>query len=135
AVFLSSGTAPEPWPRGSVAFWTSLRDVNVLQHRLAMLLAGVLGLFEWRARSRRAAGSRLPYIFPALGLVGGILLLIHAHSAFEAKSDFLIQMSHTAMGLLAVLVACARWLQLRVTAPAVRLVRLRALLPMLLLGP
>jgi len=134
AVFLLFRNDPETWPRGSVGFWTSLRDVNVLQHRLAMLLAGTLGLFEWRARSRRAAGSGLPYIFPALGLGGGILLLIHAHSAFEAKSDFLIQMSHTAMGLLAVQVACARWLELRLTPPAGRLAGLGAVLAMLLIG-
>lgn len=43
----------------------------------------------------------------------GILLLTHAHAEFELKSEYLIQSTHTAMGLLAVLMASGRWLELR----------------------
>jgi len=39
--------------------------------------------------------------------------LSHAHAEFEPKSEFLIQVVHTTMGLLAVIVAIGRWLELR----------------------
>ena len=44
---------------------------------------------------------------------GGILLLTHAHAEFELKSEFLIQTTHTTMGLLAMVLASGRWLELR----------------------
>jgi len=44
----------------------------------------------------------------------------HAHAAFEIKSAYLVQVTHTAMGALAVVMACARLLELRLPAPASR---------------
>ena len=40
----------------------------------------------------------------------------YAHAEFEPKSEFLIQVVHTTMGLLAVIVAIGRWLELRLGA-------------------
>jgi putative copper resistance protein D len=45
------------------------------------------------------------------------LLLTHAHAEFELKSEYLIQSTHTAMGLLAVIMASGRWLELRLATP------------------
>jgi len=133
AFFLLLRNDPETWPLGPVPLRRSLLDVHVLQHWLAMLLAATLGVLEWWARSPRA-GRRLPYLFPALALGGGILLLTHAHSPFEMKSEFLTQISHTAMGLLAVHVACGRWLELRLGPPAGSVAGLGAIVAMLLIG-
>jgi copper resistance protein D len=132
-VFLLFRNDPEAWPLGPMGFWESLKDGGILQHRLAVLLACVLGLVEWRARSPRGAHTRLPYLFPVLAFVGGVLLLTHSHSAFEVKSDYLVQISHTALGLLAMVVACGRLLELRL-APAGRLPGLAAAVAMLLIG-
>lgn len=112
AVFMLFRNDPEAWPLGPQGFWESMADGGILQHRLAVTLACVLGLLEWRARTQRVP-TRLPYVFPVLAFVGGILLLTHSHTAFETRSDFLLEISHTAMGLLAVGVACGRLLELR----------------------
>ena len=64
--------------------------------------------------------TRLPFVFPVLALAGGLLLLVHSHAAFETKSSYLVQVTHTAMGLLAVLIACTRLLELRLAPSAGR---------------
>jgi putative copper resistance protein D len=46
---------------------------------------------------------------------GGILLLTHAHAEFELKTEYLIQSTHVTMGLLAMIIASGRWLELRLT--------------------
>ena len=56
-------------------------------------------------------------MFHLLCAFGGILLLTHAHAEFELKSEFLIQSTHTTMGLLAVIMASGRWLELRLVTP------------------
>jgi len=84
-----------------------------MQHRIGAGLALALGLAEWRARTAAAPATALRYLFPFLAAVGGVVLLMHSHTPFEPKSDYLIQVTHTAMGVLAVLVAVGRWLELR----------------------
>jgi putative copper resistance protein D len=53
------------------------------------------------------------YMFPILCAFGGILLLTHAHAEFELKTEYLIQSTHVTMGLLAMIMAAGRWLELR----------------------
>ena len=60
-------------------------------------------------------------MFPVLAAVGGILLLTHSHTAFELKPSYLVNVTHTTMGALAVVVACTRLLELRLGAPTGRL--------------
>jgi putative copper resistance protein D len=119
-VFLRTSANDGVWPFGDVSFWRSLGDAEVLQHRLGALLAVAVGAIEWRARVTRRPGGVLPYVFPLLAAAGGLLLLTHAHAAFEIKSAYLVQVTHTAMGALAVVMACARLLELRLPAPASR---------------
>ncbi len=133
-VFLFIRSDPETWPLGPVPFLTSLTSADVLQHRLATLLVLVLGLIEWRVRRAEPGSTRFQYVFPMLSLAGGILLLTHTHSEATLKSTFLIQLSHTAMGMLAILVACGRWLELRLRPPGGRLAGLGATLGLLLIG-
>ncbi|HUE30071.1 MAG TPA: CopD family protein, partial [Verrucomicrobiae bacterium] len=134
AVFLFFRNDPETWPLGPRGFWESMKDGGILQHRLAVLLACVLGVVEWRVRSRQGTATRLAYLFPVLAFVGGVLLLTHSHSAFEVKSDYLVQISHTALGLLSMVVACGRLLELRLAPSSGRLPGLAAALAMLAIG-
>jgi putative copper resistance protein D len=94
-----------------------LDDGEILQHRIATLLAFGLGTLEVRARTRETA-HKLRYLFPVLCAFGGILLLTHSHAGFELKTEYLIQSTHTVMGFLAVVMAAARWLELKLTPPA-----------------
>lgn len=116
SIFLFFRSDAETWPLGPIGFWEStFKNGEVFQHRIATLLAFVLGALEIRARTH--GSPRLPYLFPILCAFGGILLLTHAHAEFELKSEYIIQSTHTTMGLLAVLMAAGRWLELRL-APA-----------------
>jgi putative copper resistance protein D len=117
-VFLRSSGSDGAWPFGDAPFW--LGDAEGFQHRLGAFLALAIGALEWRARIRPRPGSVLPYVFPALAMAGGVLLLTHSHTAFELKSNYLIQVTHSTMGAFAVLIACGRWLELRLPQPAAR---------------
>lgn len=113
SLFLFFRSDAETWPLGPIGFWEStFSNGEVFQHRIATLLAFVLGVLELRARTG-AGSAKLRYMFPILCAFGGILLLTHAHAEFELKSEYIIQATHTTMGLLAVLMAAGRWLELR----------------------
>lgn len=117
SIFLFFRSDAETWPLGPIGFWEStFGNGEVFQHRIATLLAMVLGIMELRARTHEEA-RKLQFVFPMLCAFGGILLLTHAHAEFELKSEFLIQSTHTTMGLLAVIMAAGRWLELRLATP------------------
>jgi len=113
AGFLLLYAEPNGWPLGNESFWGTLVVPGVLQHRLATLLVAGLAAFEWRVRAGRLAGTRWRYAFPILCLVGGALLLTHSHTSFALKETFLIEVSHNALGLLAVITGVGRLLELR----------------------
>ena len=133
-VFLRSMAVDAIWPFGTRDFWTStLGSAEDLQHRLAGILAITLGAVEWRAR-RAGSASRLAYVFPVLATAGGLLLLVHSHVAFEQKSSFLVQVTHSTMGALAVLLACGRLLELRLAGPLGRVAGVGSTVAMLLIA-
>ena len=139
AIFLFFRSDAESWPLGPIGFWAStFGNGEVLQHRLATLLALALGVVELRARTGSSDSAWTPFLFPALCAVGGVLLLTHAHLAFEIKSDYLIQSTHLVMGLLAVVLATGRWLELRLAAAgsmaASRISGMVAMTAMLIVG-
>lgn len=116
-VFLFFRSDAETWPLGPIGFWEStFGNGEVFQHRIATLVAMIIGYMELRARIDPEA-RKLRYVLPLLSAFGGILLLTHAHAEFELKSEFLIQATHTTMGLLAVIMASGRWLELRMATP------------------
>jgi len=116
-VFLFFRSDAETWPLGPIGFWEStFRNGEVFQHRIATLMLFVLGSMELKARNNPES-RKLRFIFPVLCAFGGILLLTHAHAEFELKSEFLIQTTHTTMGLLAMILASGRWLELRMVTP------------------
>lgn len=45
----------------------------------------------------------------------GVLRLGHSHEGFQPKQEDLIQITHSVIGMLAVVMACGRWLELRLT--------------------
>jgi len=114
-VFLFFRSDAETWPLGPIGFWEStFGNGEVLQHRLATLLCFGLGVVELRIRKAgRRETSDPRYAFAVLCALGGLLLITHAHTPFELKTDYLIQSTHLVMGLLATLMAVGRWLELR----------------------
>lgn len=113
AAFLLVLAEPNGWPFGPEGLFEALASPSALQHRAATLLVVVLAVFEWRVRAGRLAGTRWRFAFPLLCGGGGALLLAHSHSVLATRWSFLIELSHNAIGLLAVAVALGRWLELR----------------------
>lgn len=117
-IFLFFRSDAETWPLGPIGFWEStFNNGEVLQHRIATLLVFVLGVIELRARAKSNENAKLPLMFPVLAAFGGLMLLTHSHIGFQAKSAFLIQVGHTAMGIFALILACGRWLELKLDKP------------------
>jgi putative copper resistance protein D len=116
AAFLFVRNDPRAWPLGPAGFWESMVLPDVLQHRLVVLLVVALAVFEWMVRSGRLTrpGGRL--VFPVLCASGGALLLTHSHAMFNLKTEFLTEVSHAPMGLLGVVMAWGRWLEVRLPA-------------------
>ncbi len=125
---------PDDWPLGSRPIVASVQRPEAIQHWLAALVVFALGWFEWRARRVEAGGGMLPYVFPVLSMAGGLVLLTHSHQIAELKQEFLTQSTHVAMGLLAVVMGCARWLELRLPSPRDRAPGYVAVAAMTLIG-
>lgn len=125
---------PDHWPLGSISFFDSFRDAEVVQHWLAGVVVFGLGLFEWRARRELNHPRLLRFVFPVLCMVGGIILLTHSHQINELKREFLVQSTHVTMGLLGVLIGCARWLELRLSPPHDRLAGILSICGIFLVG-
>ncbi|MDP3877825.1 MAG: CopD family protein [Methylobacter sp.] len=118
-IFLFFRSDAETWPLGPIGFWEStFNNGEVLQHRIATLLVLVLGIMELAARMTKNPDSKLPYVFPLLAAFGGLMLLTHSHVGFQAKSAFLIQVGHTTMGIFSLILACGRWLELKLDQPS-----------------
>ncbi len=120
AVFVLLRSDPSGWPLApGVGLLESFGKASWVQHKIAGFIPIALGLMEWRARTAPDAGT-LRFAFPILCITGGLLLLTHAHGAFEMKAEYLTQISHTAMGTLAVFMGCGRWMEIRVDGPVGR---------------
>lgn len=134
-IFLVLVGEPRGWPLGNVeGFWETLVVPTVLQHRLATLLVIGLGLLEWRVQVGGLGHTRWRFVFPVLCTAGGALLLTHSHTLFSIKSEFLIEVSHASLGVLAVLVGAGRWLELRLPPPANQLPGLLWTIGLVLIG-
>lgn len=115
ALFLLVIGEPNGWPLGPEPFWKTLIAPEVMQHRMATLLVVVLGLVEWRAEALPQSSMRWRYLLPLLFAVGGALLLTHSHSVFAIKWAFLVEVSHNAIAIFAVLAGAGAWLDLRMS--------------------
>src|SRR5205807_5291607 len=75
--FLWIKADPEVWPLGDVGFWASLRDPEVVQHRVFVLLIAGFAIFEWRVRTGRIGNPRAALVFPLIIALSRVLLLTH----------------------------------------------------------
>lgn len=121
AGFMLVRNDPGSWPIGPQGFWAGMTDPSVMQHRVFVLLVVVFGIFEWLVRTGRLGAPRTTLVFPLLCAVGGALLLTHSHASLNLKTEFLMEVTHAPLGVLAVVVGWGRWLQLRLAAPEGRL--------------
>ncbi|WP_207539311.1 CopD family protein [Sabulicella rubraurantiaca] len=119
ALFLLIRSDPESWPMGDIPLLESLRDPEVLQHKLLSLLVVAFAVSEWMVRLRGRSGAA-SYVFPLAMVVGGFLLLTHSHAIGNIKEALLVELSHLPLGALAVIAGCARWVELRGGAVAAR---------------
>src|SRR3954447_3715403 len=113
AAFLFLRSDPEVWPLGEIGFFASLGDVEVLQHRVFVLLVVVFAVFEWGVRTGRLRSPQAALVFPLLTAIGGALLLTHSHAIANVKEQLLIELSHTPLALAGITAGWARWLELR----------------------
>ncbi len=121
AGFLFVRSDPEVWPLGHVGFFASLRDVEVLQHRVFVVLIVAFALFEWGVRTGRLRRPRAALVFPLLTALGGALLLTHSHAISNVKDQLLIEVSHTPLALAGIGAGWSRWLELRTDGSVRRL--------------
>jgi putative copper resistance protein D len=111
AAFLFLRADPEVWPMGRIGLIESLRDPEVVQHRLFVLLIVAFALFEWSVRTGRIESHRLMRVFPLLTALGGTLLLTHSHALGNVKEELLIDMTHLPIAVLGISAGWARWLE------------------------
>jgi putative copper resistance protein D len=117
AAFLFIRNDPRAWPLGPAGFWESMVFPDVLQHRMAVALISALAIFEWLVRTGRLRSPGWGYVFPLLSAGGGALLLTHSHAMWNLKVEFLTEITHTPLGILAVFIGWGRWLELRLPPP------------------
>jgi putative copper resistance protein D len=123
AGFLFLRSDPEVWPLGDIGFFESFRDIEVLQHRVFVVLIAAFAIFEWRVRTGRHVKAWARLVFPLMCAGGGILLLTHSHAIANLKDQLLIELTHTPLALTGLVAGLARWLELRLdpaTNPIVR---------------
>lgn len=112
AAFLAVRTDPEAWPFGEIGLLDSLRDPEVVQHKLVVMLVAGFAVAEWAVRLGWVRG-RVRFVFPAAMLAGGLLLLSHTHATANVREALLIELSHLPIAVLAVVGGGARWTELR----------------------
>lgn len=113
AAFMVVRNDPGSWPLGPEGFWEGMLVATVLQHRIFVLLVIAFGIFEWMVRTGRMPSRRAALVFPLLCAVGGALLLTHSHASENLKDEFLLEVTHVPLGVMAMLVGWTRWLELR----------------------
>jgi copper resistance protein D len=109
--FIRSDT--ENWPLGPVSFWKSFSDPEVALHRVLFFLVAAYGFFEWGVQTGRLRSRKAAYVFPVVMAGAGAALLLHSHALGNIKNELLIEMSHTAFGIFAIIGGWARFVQVR----------------------
>ena len=121
AAFLFIRSDPETWPLGEVGLWESLRDPEVVQHRVFVVLITLFGLFEWGVRTGRIQSQRAALVFPLITALGGALLVTHSHAIANIKEQLLIEITHVPLALTSIIAGWARWLEIRMDGRVARI--------------
>jgi copper resistance protein D len=77
--FLFLRNDPEAWPTGPIGLWESLKDPEVLQHRIFLLLLLAIAVVELLRAADRLPVFLQRFAVPALAVTGGIYLFFHKH--------------------------------------------------------
>lgn len=102
------------WPLGPIGFFESLRDPQIVQHKVITVLIATFAIFEWQVRRSRFKSDWPAFVFPiTTGAAAAFLLTHYGHT--EGKDEVLIAISHTPIALLGVVSASARWLEIRLS--------------------
>jgi copper resistance protein D len=112
AAFLFFRSDPEVWPMGNIGFFESLKDPEVAQHRVFVILIIVFAWFEWRVRTGRITSRGWTRVFPLLTALGGTLLLTHSHALANVKEEMLVEATHLPIAVLGITAGWARWLEI-----------------------
>jgi putative copper resistance protein D len=115
-LFLLVRADPENWPLGPRGFWESFQVAEVAQHRSFIVLIVAFAVFEGRVQTSRTGGRHAGLVFPLVCALGGALLLTHSHSLGNVKEEFLAELSHLPLAVLAVMAGWSRWLEVRLWA-------------------
>lgn len=83
--FLFLRNDPESWPIGPIGFRASLKDPEVFQHRIFLLLLLVLAIVELLRAADRLPPLLQKFALPGLALFGGIYLFFHKHGGAEME--------------------------------------------------
>jgi putative copper resistance protein D len=113
AAFLLVRSDSENWPLGPRGFWESFQVAEVAQHRFFVLLIVLFAIFEWAVQMERIEPRRAGLVFPLVCAVGGAFLMTHSHSLGNVREEFLAELSHVPLALLAVGAGWCRWLEIR----------------------
>jgi hypothetical protein len=94
--FLFLRNDPEAWPIGPIGLWASLKDPEVLQHRVFLLLLLVMAVIELLRATDRLPPLLCKFALPGLAVFGGVYLFFHKHGGLEMQ-QMMQHMSEPAM--------------------------------------
>ncbi len=112
AVYLFIVADDEAWPLGKTGFFVSLATPRIAQHKIMIALVAGLALFEWRVQSKKTRSALTSFAFP-LTIAGASAFLLTHYGHTGSKEEVLTEISHMPVAMLGVIVATARWLELR----------------------
>ncbi|HEV2348786.1 MAG TPA: hypothetical protein VG028_02965 [Terriglobia bacterium] len=94
--FLFIRNDPESWPTGSIGLWDSLRDPEVFQHRVFVILLILIAVVELLRAGDKLTPFFARYALPILASLGGIYLFFHKHGG-AAMQKMAQQMANPAV--------------------------------------
>lgn len=77
--FLLLRNDPEAWPTGPIGLWASLKDPEVFQHRVFLLLLLAIAVVELLRAADRLPPFLQKFALPGLAVFGGVYLFFHKH--------------------------------------------------------
>ena len=119
AIFVAVASDPEVWILRQVSFRQVIGDPQLLEHQLGAAMILILVWLGWRDHKKLEANRPLGYALPVILIVGGVLLLGHAHSTLTITEEVtnLINTQHAIFGMFILTAGVARWLSLRDLVP------------------
>jgi hypothetical protein len=117
--FVAAASDPEVWLLHRLGLRDVIGDPQLLEHQLGAVMLLVLAWLGWRDRKNPPTNRPLGYALPVIMILGGILLLGHAHSTLTITEELtnLINVQHAIFGAFILCAGIVRWLGLRQLMP------------------